>query len=269
MASAALGGDDVKKTVLAVIIMLIFAASEALCFAEFENPPITDEAGYLTESQYKELSERLDKIRNTYSFDVAVYTEKTMSGTDAESCADDIFDYGGYGFGQNADGMILYISASPRKYHFSTHGSGEKFFNDNGLAYLENEILPSLKADDYYTAIKSYAEKSEELLEMARQGKPYNKRQHSTEYVLCIIGGALLLPLALAFIMMHSKLSKMKTAVEQNYAANYMMPGSMNVTASRDLFLYSTVIKTEKPKSNSGSHTSSSGESHGGRGGSF
>lgn len=256
-----------KKTVLAVIIMLIFAASEALCFAEFKNPAITDEAGYLNESQYKELSERLDNIRNTYSFDVAVYTEKTMSGADAESCADDIFDYGGYGFGQNADGMILYISANPRKYHFSTHGSGEKFFNSSGLAYLEKEILPPLKADDYYTAIKSYAEHSEELLEMARQGKPYNKR--STTYILCVVGGALLLPLLLAFIMMQSRLSKMKTAVEQDYAANYMKSGSMNVTASRDLFLYSTVTKTEKPKSNSGSHTSSSGESHGGRGGSF
>ncbi len=89
------------------------------------------------------------------------------------------------------------------------------------------------------------------------------------KYLLCVIGGALLLPLLLAFAFMKRKLEKMKTAVKQDYAANYMKPGSMNLALSRDIFLYSTVIKTEKPKSNSSSHTSSSGESHGGRGGSY
>ena len=61
----------------------------------------------------------------------------------------------------------------------------------------------------------------------------------------------------------------MKTAVENDYAANYMKPGSMNLTMSRDLFLYSRITKTEKPKGGSDTHTSSSGRTHGGRGGSF
>ena len=73
----------------------------------------------------------------------------------------------------------------------------------------------------------------------------------------------------IAFWMMKKKLKKMKTAVENDYAANYMKPGSMNLTMSRDLFLYSRITKTEKPKGDSGTHTSSSGRTHGGRGGSF
>ncbi|WP_449077534.1 hypothetical protein [Ruminococcus sp.] len=52
-----------------------------------------------------------------------------------------------------------------------------------------------------------------------------------------------------------------------------MKRGSLNVTESRDLFLYKTFTRTAKPKNNSSSgsstHTSSSGSTHGGGGGKF
>lgn len=257
-----------KKTV-AFMLALICLSFQMTVFAECKNIPIGDFAEYLTEEQYDKLSEKIDGIREKYSFDIAVFTEHEMSGEDAQSTADDIFDYYGYGDGENADGMILYIASEPRVYHFSTHGAGEEIFNDNGLAYLEKQILPYLKENDYYTAIKLYAEHSEELLEMAAEGHPFNKKQLSTEYVCGVIGGALILPLLLTYLMMKLKLKKMKTAVKDDYAANYMKPGSMRLNLSRDIFLYSTVTKTERPKSSSGGHTSSSGEHHGGRGGSY
>jgi len=69
--------------------------------------------------------------------------------------------------------------------------------------------------------------------------------------------------------MIQKKRKKMRTSFDTDYAANYIKPGSMRIDASRDLFLYSRVIKTERPKESSGTHTSSSGRTHGGRGGSF
>ena len=87
---------------------------------------------------------------------------------------------------------------------------GMTIFNENGLAYLEKKIVPSLKEGDYYTAVKTYADCAQELLEMAAQGKPFNKRQHSTQYILGVIAGAILLPLLLAYFMMKKKLAKMK-----------------------------------------------------------
>ncbi len=257
-----------KKTV-ALVSALLCLAFGITAFAECENIPIADFAEYLTEEQYNELSAKIDTVREKYDFDIAVYTEEKMSGEEAQGVADDIFDYCGYGAGKNADGMLLYIASSPRVYHFSTHGSGEKFFNDNGLAYLEKKLLPHLKENDYYTAIKLYAKYSEELLETAAQGKPFDKKQYSTEYLCCVIGGALLLPLLLAYLMTKLKLGKMKTAVKNDCAANYIKRGSMRTDMSKDVFLYSTVVKTARQKSSSGGHTSSSGEHHGGRGGSY
>lgn len=250
-------------------IALAVITSAVSVFAGFHNIAVVDEAGYLTEPQLAELCEQLDAVRQKYDFDVAVYTEAVMSGADAQSTADDLYDYSLYGCSENADGIMLYIAADKRVYHFTTHGSGETVFNDNGLAYLESKIVPSLKEGDYYTAMQLYGTHCEELLEMAAEGEPYNKKTFSTGYLCGVIGSAVLLPLLLAYWMTKRKLKKMKTAVENDYAENYMKPGSMRVNFSRDIFLYSRVTKTERAKSNSGGHTSSSGEHHGGRGGSF
>lgn len=250
-------------------ILILLSLSLLTAYATFENPSITDGAGYLMQSELDELTKDLDAVREKYDFEVAIYTESTMTSATAEASADDIYDYNGYGAGENDDGIMLYICSGTREYHFTTHGKGLEYFNTNGLIYLESQVLPYLSEDDYYGAFNAYIETADELLQMAESGTPYNEKQYSTKYLIGVIIVCLIAPLLIALWMMNGKLKKMKTAVENDYAANYMKPGSMNIAVSRDLFLYSTVTRTEKPKSNSGTHTSSSGRTHGGRGGSF
>lgn len=257
------------KRTAAVLFVVILVLCDLTVYAEYANPPIRDNAGILTAEERADITERLEKIRDSYNFDLAIYTERVMDGHDAQSVADDIFDCNHYGSGNSKDGMILYISANPRRYHLSTHGSGMRIFNDNGLKYLEKQIRPCLAEDEYYTACKLYCMYADELLQMAESGKPYNKTQHSDGYVYGVIGLAMLLPLLLAVFMTKRRLMKMKTAVADDYAASYMKSGSMKLELSRDVFLFATVSKTPRPKSGSGGHVSSSGQSHGGRGGSY
>ena len=258
-----------KKTFSCVLIFLLSLSMILSVHADFENPPIVDDVGYLMQSELAELSEELDEVRRKYNFEVAIYTESDMTSDTAEASADDVYDYQGYGTGENDDGIMLYICSDTREYHFTTHGKGREYFNSNGLKYLESKVLPYLIEDDYYEAFEAYIETSEELLEMAKSGKPYNEKQYSTKYLIGVIVVCLIAPLLIAYFMMKKKLKKMKTAVSNDYAANYMKQGSMRIDTSRDLFLYSRITKTEKPKSDSGTHTSSSGRTHGGRGGSF
>ena len=258
-----------KKLLSCVLLSLLLLTLFLPVYASFENPSIVDDAGYLMQSELTDLSEKLDKVRNEYDFEVAIYTESEMTSDTAEASADDIYDYGGYGAGENDDGILLYICSDTREYHFTTHGEGLKYFNSNGLKYLESKVLPYLEDDNYYKAFSVYIETADELLSMAKDGNPYNEKNLSTKYIVGVVLVCLLTPLLLGFIMMKKKLKKMKTAVENDYAANYIKPGSMNLTTSRDLFLYSRITKTERPKSSSGTHTSSSGRTHGGRGGSF
>lgn len=258
-----------KKTVSGLLLFLISLSLLLPVYGAFDNPAIVDEAGYLMQSELDHLCEELDEVREKYNFEVAIYTESDMTADTAEASADDIYDYNGYGAGENDDGIMLYICSDTREYHFTTHGKGLEFFNSRGLTYLEGKVVPHLMENDYYEAFEAYIETSEELLEMAKNGTPYNEKQYSTKYLIGVILVCLIAPLLIGFWMMSKKLKQMKTAVSNDYAANYMKPGSMKLNVSRDLFLYSRITKTEKPKSNSGTHTSSSGRTHGGRGGNF
>ena len=258
-----------KRIFSCLLLLLIMTSFVVTAYADFQNPSIVDDAGYLMQSELSSLSKELDKVREKYGFEVAIYTESDMTSSTAEASADDIYDYNGYGAGENDDGILLYICSDTREYHFTTHGEGLKYFNSNGLKYLESKVVPYLSEDDYYEAFEIFIETTDELLQMAKDGKPYNEKQYSTKYLIGVIIAALLIPLLVALILMKKKLKKMKTAVENDYAANYVKPGSMNISVSRDLFLYSRITKTERPKESSGTHTSSSGRTHGGRGGSF
>ena len=258
-----------KRIFSCLVLLLITTSFVVTAYADFQNPSIIDDAGYLMQSELSFLSKELDQVRETYAFEVAIYTESEMTSSTAEASADDIYDYNGYGAGENDDGILLYVCSDTREYHFTTHGKGLRYFNSNGLAYLESKVVPYLSENDYYEAFEIYIETTDELLQMAKDGTPFNEKQYSTKYLIGVIIAALLIPLLIAWILMNKKLKKMKTAVENDYAANYIKPGSMSIDTSRDLFLYSRITKTEKPKSNSGTHTSSSGRTHGGRGGSF
>jgi len=259
-----------KKSVSVLFICFMCFALTIPCFAaDFANPPVTDGAGYLTADETASLSTELEAIRQKYNFDVAIVTEHEMTAGDAETSADDIYDYHGYGAGSGADGIMLYICSSTRDYHITTHADGIRIFNKNGIEYLKKNIQPHLEDDNYYLAMDTFADLADELLSMAANGKPFNKKQYSTTYMLIVIGAAILIPLLIAFIMMKGKLAKMKTAVENDYAANYVKPGSKRINISRDIFLYSSITKTEKPKDDSDKHKSSSGRTHGGGGGSF
>ena len=259
------------RKILSLLIVIFICITHVIsCFAEeFENPPVIDAAELLTEDELVALSEKLEEIRQEFDFDVAIATEYELSGYDVVSSADDIYDYCGFGAGENDDGILFYICVGSREYHLTTHAKGLEVFNQNGIEYLKSNIQPYLAEDDFYGAMDTYADLAEELLIMEANGEPYNESQKSTGYVVGVIVGVLLIPLIIGFMMMGGKLSKMKTAVQNDCAANYIKHGSRKLHISRDLFLYSHITKTEKPKNNSGSHTSSSGRTHGGGGGSF
>ncbi len=254
-----------KKTGAIITLILLLCTVLFPLSVSAEHPPeLIDVPNMLSESEYIEISEKLAALRDTYGVDVAFIISDEMITEDAQTEADDIYDSYEYGVGENYDGILYFVCETTHEYAFSTCGRAIEIFNDDGLEYIDEAMLPYLKQGDYYQAVSTYADKCEELMEMAANGEPYKKKIN----ILYVIVGIILIPLAVAFGLMTGKLSKMNTAVMQPGAANYMKPGSMNMNFSRDIFLYSTVSKREKPKESS-THTSSSGRTHGGRSGSF
>lgn len=241
-----------------------------------EIPPVVDFAELLSEEEYIEVSDALYAIREKYNVDVAVYTDSEMYNDNAQDEADDIYDYDGYGMGENDDGILFYVCTNPRAYAFSTYSYAIRVFNDDALEYIDDECISYLKNDDYYSAFMTYAALADKLLENAQEGNFYHSEKRNEEdkdWIWIAAIASLILAFVIAGIATKNKESQMITAVKQDSAADYMKDGSLELDYSKDIFMYSNVTRTKKQTSSgsggSSTHTSSSGRSHGGRSGSF
>lgn len=242
------------------IFALVFAA--ILCFSlmlpvSASNSRLVDDAGLLTAEEYTEVLNTLNEISERQKFDVVVHTTNSTNGQYIRDYADDYFDYNGYGFGSKYDGAILVIDMGGRDWWISGCGRGVDNIDSSVIEKIGDEITPYLSSGDYSTGMITYAEMCDDYC----NGAPYN-----WFFGIVISVG---IGFAIALISVFSMKSKLKSVRFQPAAKDYLVPGSMNVTASRDIFLYRNVTRRAKPKENSSSHTSSSGRSHSGGGGSF
>ena len=155
------------------------------------------------------------------------------------------------------------VSIGDREWHITTHGYGMTAFNDDGLAYLKENVEPLLKDENFYGAFDTYADLCQDLLEMAANGEPYTE-PFSPIWILISLG----IGLVLAFLCTMGMRAQLKSVRTQDSAVDYVRQGSMALTRSNDIFLYHTVTKTAKQK-DSDSSSGGSDSDHGGTGGSF
>ena len=216
---------------------------------------IADNANLFTDSQKTELETLAKEKGAEQNCDIIVNTTTSLDGYSAQSYADycHISNY-------NENSVLLLIcvggTEGNRDYHISTHGGCIKKLKDSELEDIKDAILPSLKSGNYYEAAKKYIELSAE-----------NMAPHLKWYMLPL---AIIIGFIIAMLIMSGIRSKLKTVEMQRGAVSYIRNGSMNITASRDTYLYSTVSRTKREKSSGGSSTHSTGGStFGGSGGKF
>lgn len=257
-----------KKFTAYVLCVIILMFGLTNVFANELMPSVMDNAKFLSEDETSTLSEMLDSIRYKYSMDVAVVTTESLDGKSCEQFADDYYDYEGYGFGADKDGIMLVVSKNPRNYHFTTTSRGIRVFNDAAINYLKKNVEEYLRNDDYYGAFLKFAEISEQILESDAMGEVF-KAETTPKARKTGLAVALGIPAVMALIIVLVGYFKMNDAVSKP-AANEYAKNSINITKSHDIYLYKTVNKTAKPQNNASStHTSSSGRTHGGGGGSY
>ena len=240
---------------------------------------MNDSADVLTAEEDSELEDALEELSLRQSFDVTIATVESLEsvGYDSmEAYADDLYDYCQFGYGPDMDGVLL-VSVGDRKWHISTCGYGITAFTDAGIQYLGEQMKPFMAEGDYAAAFRTFVQWSDTYIDAARAGRPYDVKTLprdplSPMYLVLAVG----IGLVLAWVVVSVMKSQLRSVAFQENAASYVREGSMNLTNSRELFLYRDVHRTERPKESSSSdsggsstHTSSSGTTHGGGGGSF
>lgn len=269
--------DILRKLMLLVMyvsIMSVFLGFSASSAAGKKS--VIDDAGLIKASDEKELDKKIKNIQKD-KFDVVILTVKSLDGKSAQDYADDYYDNNDYGLDNEKSGVLFLVSKGDRKYHISTKGAGIKAFTDYGIGRIKEEIKPYLSDGDYFDACDEFLNITKNFVKAYKDGTPYdtdNPYNEEIDYVILEVI-ALVIAFVIALISVGIMRLRMNTAKPKGTAMEYIKKGSFKLTSEKDIFMYSTVTKTAKPKGNDNSaggsttHVSSSGSEHGGGGGSF
>ena len=237
----------------------------------YGTPSVVDLADLLSEGEEKVVAAKLDQLYSKYGIKVVAVTTDDLHGMSEGDYADDFYDYNGY----PEDGVLFLLSMENRKWWFSTKGDGIMYFTDYGIDYVAEEMMPYLKSGEYYDALETYANCAGYLIEQGEKGEPVDTNNRPAEFGMMNVGIGISAGLIVSLVTVLIMKGKLKSVRKQRFAGNYIVQDSFLLTGFADMFVNKTVSRSARPKDTgshgggSSIHTSSSGSSHGGHGGSF
>ena len=257
------------KRRLFVVITVLCLLTACIFTTHAASPRLVDQAGLLSPAECSAIENRLNEISASYGVDVVIVTTDSTAGSTPMEYADDYYDYNDY----SADGILLLVSMEDGDWWISTTGYGIEAFTDAGSDYIGARFVPYLSDGDFSLAFETFADLCESFLAQAKSGDPYDTHNLPKDPFRLArnLVFALIIGLVAAFLATGSMKKKLKSVALQAQANDYVTPGSLHLSHSRDFHLYTRLDRTEKAQSSSGSstHTSSSGTTHGGGGGKF
>ncbi|MBR4962126.1 MAG: TPM domain-containing protein [Clostridia bacterium] len=279
-----------KKFLLCVSVLLCTLALTVGTAAK-ELPFVADWADLLSDEEESALNAFLEEISEEAGANIIVAAVDSLEGTDAQTYADDLYDAGLTYMGLmdgTEDGALFLVAIQERQWAISTTGTGITVLNEPALDSMEDILVPYLSEGAYYLAFQTFGE----LCGTYWDADPYGDENYDPFYddyyssdretvrfepkwiFISLIAGFLI-----ALIPMSILKSQLNTVHMQSGAASYQKQDSVQITDSKDLFLYRNVTKKPIPRDNTsrsggsrsgGSvHIGSSGRSHGGRSGGF
>ncbi len=226
-------------------------------------PLVVDNADLLTDEEEKSLIEKCNAFTEEFLAEIAIVTITDLEGKTPEAYADDFYDYNGYGYGENDDGLlVIYLPGAEgeRKIHITTHGTANVQISDSEIDYILDAVIPYLISEDYAEAFSVFIDEADSAL---------TPMPAVVWFLICLCVG-----LVIGLLITNKMASGNYSVHKKDDAADYIRQGTLCINASKDTFIGSRVISDPKPQKSSSSdsgssHTSSSGRSHGGGGRSF
>ena len=258
------------KRFLSVLFILLALAAPALA----ENR-VHDNAGLFTAEQISAWESWIEQIMAQENFDVVLVTENSIGSYSPQDYAADFYDYGGYGYGENHDGILLLLvvggGVGNRDFYVLGTGRGEVVFSQYVMYDMEDDILPALKRSDFVSALDTFLGDVQSHLVQAHPKSPAQRAGEKLPLLLAVgLGVGLITSLVMK--------AQMRTVRRKQDAMSYVRQNSFQLTRSQDIYLYTTTtrhrIVESSPRGSggggfSGGFTGSSGTHHSGHGGKF
>lgn len=249
---------EMRKIFIAVCFLglfFLFPGTQASAEADQDSLTlpyyVSDVAGILSGSEQQELEQMARQISSRYSCGVYIVTLSDYREYDSDA---DVFTfaqnfYRSYhlGVGDSKSGVLLMLSMADRDYSLVTFGSNTHYaFTDYGQQVLASEFLDDFRNNDWYNGFLDYLNCCNELLSRAQDGNPldtgyeYHTGLNSGVYLLMVIG----IPLVIAFLVCELMKHGMKPVSRQFGADEYIVPGGVELSLKRDVFMNRSVTRT-------------------------
>lgn len=278
---------NIAKRLMSLILSLIltiFIFNPVTVSAE--KSLVFDDAVLFSEDERIKLETEANSLFNAYNMDIVIVTTNDTEGKTSREYADDFFDYGGFGVGDNHDGILFLIDMDNREAYISTSGIGIRYLTDKRIEKILDNVFDSGLGDgDYYGAAMGFLKGTKGYLESGIPSNQYNKPEEPKKKLIftdligdSIIGGLLISSIFYFTIKSTYKTkSRNKTRRKGNsfaYKKNSFVNLTLNEDKLIDTFVTHRIIPKPTDNSNSSSgrsttHTSSSGNTHGGGGRKF
>ena len=244
------------KKVLSILFALVMCVALSFTvFAAEDQERLYDGADLLTPAEESGLLDKLNRVSEAYKVDIIIATVDSVGDFSADAFVEKFYDDNALGYGTDRDGVLLLIAMKEREYRILSNGPvGAAAISRGDIETIGEEIVSDLGAGDYADAFHAFIDSCEYQIKGEINGFPF------------AFGKNLLISLGIGFlialIVTGCMKSKLKSVRKQLNAKDYIKQGSMQLTSSKDLYLYN-VVHREKIERVSTSSSGSSGSSGG------
>lgn len=220
-----------------------------------ESPRVIDEIGLFTDSEIARISELAAQLSSKYSMDVVIHTALNSGYMSKSEYSEKYYYWGGYGFGDDYDGISLTIFKLPEHVAFANvYGSGicaDKLTEVN-RDRLEDRCTNSMGEDHCADAVEAWIGQTDHMMKTGRA--PQSRAHWIFWAVVSSLAGMLY-----GVISLFRAQSTMETPSIAENANAYFVPGSLTMRRVSDTFVNMTTSRRHVPR-----ETRSSGGSSGG-----
>ena len=127
------------------------------------QPRVFDQAGLFSETEIIQLEEKIAQCRKSTKMDVVIVSAYADGERSAEEYADDYYDYGGFGAGKKASGvLLLYYMDGPGQpggeCYISTAGTMINMLTDERIESILDDVYGDLGNRDFAGATEHFLE---------------------------------------------------------------------------------------------------------------
>ena len=245
-----------KIFVLLITVVLAFCLGfNAFADDYYADNNLIDGANVLTQDEAKEISQKIDDIKEEFGINPFVFILDYNPGDGsyrpqsalASAAKNWLTEFQIRTDTLEEPAVLLAVTVKDRCWHLEYTDTNDKLPDSN---VMSEYFIDDLGENDYYGGVMGFLEGIESEL--------------SFPWLLNIVI-AVAIGLIMGFIFVNSMKGKLKTVRFAQNAHNYVRDGSFNLEKSRDLYLYSTVTRVAKPKNSSSGGGGGSSRSGGGK----